>query len=192
MQKQHTAAQPSSQHQGDVGRHLLPRQLLAGSPPSPQWGDACGGGTEPEKHVPCTWRWISACRGAGDEGSMPSEITLRPGMRCCSGDGCFMHTKIRKALHSVLHTGPSWAEKEGPDATLIYASAVGKASIRQAWRWKARGGFPPWGCPPTPLGALPCGDTSEAKRHHCHHMPALPAALMGGKELSEHLVSGQG
>lgn len=93
---------------------------------------------------------------------MLSWITLTPQKRCCSGNGFFMHTKIQKAFPSVLHTGLSWAEKEGPGATeaLIYTSAVGKTSIQQPWCWKAPGGFPPWDAPtvPAPLGVFPCGD----------------------------------
>lgn len=62
--------------------------------------------------------------------------------------------------------------------------------LESSWRLSTMG------MPPThlaPRGAFPCGDTSEAKCHQCHHMPALPAAVTNGKELpKEHLVSGQG
>lgn len=43
-----------------------------------------------------------------------------------------------------------------------------------------------------PLGVFPQGRSTGAKPHQHHHTPALPTALVGGKEPPEHLASGQG
>lgn len=59
--------------------------------------------------------------------------------------------------------------------------------LGSSWRSFHHGDAPSVLAPP---GAFPCGDTSQEKRHQCHHTLALPAAPMGGKEQPQQLRPG--